>query len=313
VQRLALLVLALLLALAGAAAAAQTPQAHDRDPVFSPGGLAIAFVRWDGTGTGRVMVMRRDGRDLHAVTPSQPQQSGLTWSPDGRSLAYTSGNDIWRVDLATERPLDLTHDAYDDWQPDWSPDGKQIVYDRFQTCFRCTALHVISAVDGSGDRDISPAGDYARRPQWSPDGTKIVLSLSGRLVVDPDGKTVVAGHGGSYASWSADGRQIVYIGDGVTLYDLATGATREISTKLHAYPMLSRDGATVGGTGFRGALTLLRVADGRVVATIEAADTLDDAPTWGADQRVAFVHAGLCGIDVVWGDGTHVHRLTRVC
>lgn len=311
------LIAAALLALAGSAAAAPKPQQHDRDPVFSPGGKAIAFVRWDGTGTGRVMVMRRDGRNLHAVTPPQPQPAGLTWSPDGRSLAYTSGRDIWRVDLATGSPVDLTNhtaaEGVESWQPSWSPDGKSIAYDTFEICFRCTTLHIISA-DGSHDRDLGLKSGQARRPQWSPDGTRIALSLSPYLVVDTDGNPIVQSSGSSYTSWAPDGKSVVFIGwGGVSVYDLANGTHRVVSTALKAYPVFSRDGTVIGGTGFRGALTLLRAATGARIATVKAADTLNDAPTFGADGRVAFVHAGLCGIDVARENGTLVHRLTRVC
>ena len=68
----------------------------------------------------------------------------------------------------------------------------------------------------------------------------------------------------------------------------------------------------IAGSAPRGQLVLVR-PNGRLVASVAAADLRHDRPMWGAGARVAFVHAGHCGIDVAHSDGTHVHRLTRVC
>lgn len=305
-----------LAAFSAATVGAATKQAttyHDHDPVFSPGGLAIAFVRRASTGTSQVYVMRRDGRDVHAVTPAQPVQSGVTWAPDGTSLAYTSNGDIWRVDLATKTPLNLTHDpTHESWQPDWSPDGAWIVYDRFEQCYRCTVVHFVSA-DGTQTRDNFPSGNMlARRPTYSPNGEEIALSFSTDTVVALDGTVIAKSNGADYASWSPDGTSLIYTGAGLNTFDVRAQRSRLLTTKVKAYPVWSRDGSRIAGTGFRGALAIVD-RNGKPVATIRSADTLNDGPTWGADGRVAYVHAGQCGIDVAHGDGTHVHRLTKTC
>lgn len=307
---------ALFLAASSAATVGAAPNlsTRDRNPVFSPAGKAIAFARWYANGTSRIMLVNRDGRGLRFLTPLQPSQYGLSWSPDGRSLAYTSGRDIWRVDLASRVPVDLTNDpTSDNWQPAWSPDGHWIAYDAFDAvCFRCTTLHLVSP-DGAQRKNVPVKGYQARRPTWSPDGTKLALSLSDDLIVDLDGNDVVRGFGGSYVTYSPDGGSLAWTSDGLIRFDIATQTKTRLPAAMKQYPMWSRDGSEIAGTGFRGRLLIVGAADGHTVAEVTSAATIADAPSWGADNRIAFVHKGLCGIDIAWGDGTHVHRLTRVC
>jgi dipeptidyl aminopeptidase/acylaminoacyl peptidase len=312
VRTVVLVGLAMLLLGGAAADGAAATVPTDRDPVFSPGGKAIAFVRWAGDGSGRVMLMRRDGRDLHALTPPGPEPYGLTWSPDGKAIAYTADGDIWRVDLATGVPVNLTNDpTHLSSMPAWSPDGSWIAYDRFEGCWRCTAVHLVSP-DGTRTAPGSLGYPLARRPTWSPDASELAFSNAPQTVVRLDGTTVATTTVGAYVSFSPDGAQIVYTGNGLHILDLATGANRVVSNAIREFPQWSRDGQTIAGTGFRGRLVLVR-PDGRLVATIKGAQTLNDAASWGADGRVAFVHAGRCGIDIAHADGTHIHRLTNVC
>src|SRR5262249_18770180 len=144
------------------------------------------------------------------------------------------------------------------------------------------------------------------------DGSELAFSNAPQTVVRLDGATVATTTGSAYVSFSPDGARIVYTGNGLHILDLATAANRVVSKAITEFPKRSRHGQTIAGTGFRGRLVLLR-PDGRPVATIKNAQTLNDAASWGADGRVAFVHTGRCGIDIVHADGTHIRRLTTVC
>lgn len=60
-------------------------------------------------------------------------QYAPAWSPDGRSVAFTSWRDderghLWRVDASGGAPTQLTKTAGEYLNPTWSPDGSTIVY-----------------------------------------------------------------------------------------------------------------------------------------------------------------------------------------
>jgi hypothetical protein len=71
----------------------RTGGTQDFSPTWSPDGDQIAFWRfYDLTVRRRVdqiMVMRREGSGLHAVTPPTESASDPAWSPDGTEIAFT--------------------------------------------------------------------------------------------------------------------------------------------------------------------------------------------------------------------------------
>ncbi len=157
---------------------------------------------------------------LTRVTFDEGLQIGVTWSPDGRYIAYSSDRggkfDIWVQQLSGGDPVQITRGTGNNWQPDWSPDGKYIAYRSEEGD---GGLYIVPALGGAGlERKIASFGYH---PRWSPDSSRILLQtiefgLSCQLyVVGLDGSTPRAVQvdltnriGTISAAWHPDGRRI---------------------------------------------------------------------------------------------------------
>ena len=151
--------------------------------------------------------------------------SGLSWSPDGRSLAYVSWegkhSDIYIVSLETGQVEPFTVDHKDNMYPAWVPDGKQIAFQ--STRGRGGWLGAVSTwvKPVNGGEPIS-MGRSVILPVWSPNGKMVTYvdrapnTTNGIVVtrVDADGRTFgtpVLLREGNYVGsaikrWTADGK-----------------------------------------------------------------------------------------------------------
>jgi len=140
-------------------------------PVWSPDGKWVAFFGHQG-GKGGIFVVRPDGAEVTFLGESNGTNSPLpgtgnelTWSPDGKTIAFISStpdpraaeasgdpmvisrylykpdagegmtrfNDnqrlhIFSVDVSTKQVKQLTQGEFDEHSIDWSPDGKKILF-----------------------------------------------------------------------------------------------------------------------------------------------------------------------------------------
>ena len=285
-------------------------QGRDFGAVFAPDGKIVAFVHADG-GSGSIDLVDADGSHRRVLVPGISPLH-LAWSSDGASLAYDSGASIWRVDLVTATPVQLTTDdpAHDveSWQPSWSPDGNTIAYSRFQTCFRCTAIWLVNS-DGTSPRQIYDTFQ-GRRPMFSPDGTRLALSLANDLVIDLDGNSVVAG-GGAYTIWSPRGTYVAYTGHGLWIRNLQTDTVRRLTRRIGAQIAWSPDAKWIAG-GLRRSVALVHARDGSHLRKLPASEINGGAPSF-SHGLVVYTHTGECGIDIAREDGSNARRLTRAC
>lgn len=93
-------------------------------------GVAWWTVRDRHSGTDVVGSTAPVQRTLTRLTFGSGLQADVTWSPDGRFIAYasdkTSNFDIWVQSVSGGDPMQVTLPAAQDTQPDWSPDGSSL-------------------------------------------------------------------------------------------------------------------------------------------------------------------------------------------
>ena len=109
-------------------------------------------------------------RPLTRLTFDPGLQTDVTFSRDGRSIAYASdraGNfDIWVQSLDGGEARQLTKSPAQESQPDWSSDGKSIA---FRSERNGGGLFVV-ATEGGAERQLTSFGKY---PLWSADASQI--------------------------------------------------------------------------------------------------------------------------------------------
>ena len=162
-------------------------------------GVAAAIVL-SLLGTGLYVASRRSTPVVAGTAPSSLHnltrltygaglQTDVSWSPDGRWVAYAwdrDGNfDIWVQNVDAGQPTRVTSSAANETQPAWSPDGQRLV---FRSEDDGGGLFTVDS-KGGPVRRIAP---YGRRPRWMPNGREVVFVDSDL----PHAAFIVAADGG---------------------------------------------------------------------------------------------------------------------
>jgi Tol biopolymer transport system component len=103
--------------------------------------------------------------------------AAATWSPDGKSIAYSDNRDLYVAASDGTRPRKLSPPAGDPFRLRWSPDGRVL---RFSTYAPKMGLEIweVSA-DGSNFHPLLPEGSKPRGSccgNWTPDGRYFVFN-----------------------------------------------------------------------------------------------------------------------------------------
>jgi Tol biopolymer transport system component len=178
-----------------------------RDGVLSRDGRRIAFATDRG-----VVISDATGANRRRV--SSAIAHGVTWSPDGRRVAFTDLDDDYRINIAGldgrgRRSVNTQNVIAREVA--WSPDGSTLAFvgidDYAYEIYRI-------GVDGRELRKLTQTGGGASGPAWSPDGRYLVYSVlsgGGVWTVRSSGtsaRRIRAGWDWGQAAWSPDGRQI---------------------------------------------------------------------------------------------------------
>jgi TolB protein len=144
----------------------------DASPTWNPRtGEQLAWVS-GRTGLPQIYTMNADGAEVQRLTDSGYAISPA-WSPSGLFLTFSwnrkygpgapGGQDIYVMDLASKRWLQLTHDAGSNDFPSWAPDGRHIVFER--SVGKRVDLWSMLA-DGTEQRQLTQSGNNFM-PNWS--------------------------------------------------------------------------------------------------------------------------------------------------
>ena len=144
----------------------------DVSPTWNP--KTNAQIAWVSgrTGLPQIYIMDADGGNIQRMTDSGYAISP-SWSPNGQFLAFSwnrkygpgapGGQDIYVMDIASLKWIQLTHEAGSNDFPSWSPDGRHIVFQREMG--HSSTLWTMLA-DGTEQHELTRSGKDSM-PNWS--------------------------------------------------------------------------------------------------------------------------------------------------
>jgi Tol biopolymer transport system component len=269
---------------------------HDKDgsffnekPVFSPQADRLALFSDRSDYTEIIIISTIDGRRIDRLVKGERSGdleslhsyvSGLSWSPDGKSIAFVSkskGEDaLYLVNLEKKKIYKKLRFGFSAmFSPAFSPEGKSITFSGVKDGQQDLYLYNFEEKKLQKLTD-DPYSD--NEPSWSPDGSKLVFASDRPVLTDSDTgaykygqydlftydvtngliKHLEAGQGlNRQPAWSPQGDKIAFISnrngiDNIYVHDLDSNQTYPVTNVLTGCfnPSWSQDGSQIAFSCF---------------------------------------------------------------
>jgi len=260
----------------------------DLNPVVSPDGSKIAFIRAIESGVRDIYVMNADGNKLQQVTSDGRIVDSLTWTPDSRSIVFSSDRGgklaLWKVSARGGDPERLPVGTDDASEPAISQTGHRLLYTESSATWTIQSLKLHPGSEASGKPvAIVSSTEQDSAPSFAPDGTQF-----------------------AFQSWRS-GTQELWISsrDGLNLRQLTSGGRT-----MTGSPSFSPDGLEVAFDGRPAGHSHIFVvsAAGGSPREITSGDSNDILPRWSANGSFVYFASNRTGTWQTWkisaGGGT---------
>ncbi len=259
-------------------------------PAFAPQGDRLAIFSDKSDYTEVYIISAIDGKVIERLVKGERSGdleslhsyvSGLSWSPDGRSLAFVSkskGKDVLcLINVKKKKIYSRLHFDLDAMRsPSWSPDGEKIAFVGIEN-----GKTDIYSCDLQTEEATKLTDDYYddENPSFSPDGRFIVFSSDRPISSSEDSVNYKYGHYNLYLydmsgqeitaltenegnntspAWSPDGSKVCFVSDrngtyNLYILDMDSSVTFPITNVLSGCfsPSWSKDGDKIAFSGFR--------------------------------------------------------------
>jgi Tol biopolymer transport system component len=292
----------------------------------SKSGLGHLFYPLATDGPPQLWSVREDGAEQHAIAAlAGIGGNGVALSPDGSTWAAGDGAHLVLVDAEGGHRRRLASPSVVG-RVVWSPDSKQVAV---------TLPDNSIGVAGTDGIRLRIVADHATDPVFSPDGTRVaydvvgsrssVAEAGGTLVVvraDGTGKPAALSSVASQASWSPDGRRLLFTGPARTIYLAdADGSQPTALVRGGTQYAWSPDGSQIAFLDAQGRLAVVAAGGGRPVQLTPVPNMAGGAPAsqgavhcfaWSPDSgRLAFATMELVMVKASGGGTRQVTRTLR--